>query len=1155
MITKTTNQYYKNMNYYTLDNSVPTAVIGEHVSASASFSLFRKKSVTLLFTVMMIMTTTLKAQTLELHFNKGKLEQILTSIKQQTGYSFVINASLLKDANPINVSLKGGGLDEALKTVLSNTNLQYQIKDRSIIITEKSKTKEKKQVSKQNNLSLIQAKVIDENGNPLVGATIQIFLGPDLRLLTKTSTKKGGNFDLTNIPADATVEFSFLGYLNKQVKASALSETIKLEPQFSGLDEVLVVGYTTTTRRDNLASVVQVEAKDIAKQTVSNLGDAIVGRLPGLIVSRTSGNVPGSTPTFAVRGQNTLTSSNNSPLLVIDGVPTSENLWSYLSPNDIESVSVVKDAAAAVYGARAANGVILVTTKRGSTGKPTVQYGGSLNVEYPSSFPKSLDSWLWATLYNEAQSNDARLADGSIPDGFTPTYTEEDIERFRNGSDPDHYPNTNWYDEAIKLPGISQFHNLAIRGGNEQSKYFISAGYNDQGGLIRNVSNKRYSIRSNVDMNVNKNFNIGVDLSASLNNTHQPSVSTLSSLYATPPIYANQYVSDPTRYGGYPVGGTIFRNPYVESVNGDYSQNKNSLLNAVLRAEHKIPFLEGLYVKGQISYYRTNLAYKSWSKNPVIYTDDGTYLTLTDYRGASLSQTSNTSDNLTIDAQLGYERAFTKHTLKGIVLVTQTQESYTTLGASRSNFASGEIDQLNFGDITTAMNSGTGTGNSRRSLVGQFGYRYDARYMVDFNFRYDGSSNFLDRWGFFPAVSAGWNVAEESFVKNNRRLSFINLFKLRASYGIIGNDLIDRNFAFLDQYSINAQALVLNGNTQLSVTPSALGNAMITWEKENSLNFGLDFDLWNGFLGGSVDVFSKERYDILSTSTFAYPSTFGIALPVQNLSTVSNHGLEVMLKHGRTIGHFNYTLRPNFSVSRGKVIYVPENQSNPLLIRTGRSQDYYTTGYQAVGLFQSMEDIESGPRQAFGTVQPGDIKYADLSGPNGVPDNVIDSWDRTFIGNPTTPRIQFGLITDFSYRCFDLSFVFQGAAKTSDYYYLSPAIAFEANQQTAYEPHLDRWTPDNPNASYPRLSLNNANNSQVSSYWIQDASYVRLKNVVLGYNMDQSHTKRAGLIGLRVFIAGANLLTIDGMEFYDPEAQGQSYPMPIAYTLGIDVKF
>jgi TonB-linked SusC/RagA family outer membrane protein len=943
------------------------------------------------------------------------------------------------------------------------------------------------------------------------------------------------------------------------------------------LDEVIVIGYGTTKKVTYTGSVATVSSKDIVKNGSPNLTDALVGRLPGITVVRPSGNDPGSSAAFNIRGMNTLNdgSHSNSPLIIIDGVQrnfaagmSETDAFASLDPNDIENVSILKDAAAAaVYGARAANGVILITTKRGKQGKPTINYSFLLGTDKPTRMPTPLNSGDWATLYNEAQTNDARLTDGSIPASFKPLYSASDIQKFRDGSDPDHYANTNWIKEVLKPTAQQQQHNLSVSGGNNSVRYFVSLGHLNQGGFVDNYSFKRYNLRSNIDADINKTLRVSVDLAGTYSETSSPpdySYNIFGNIMKASPVYPNRLQSDPSKFGVV-VGANDRYNPYLAATQAGYNLRKNTAIFSTLSAVQQLPFVPGLSLKGLLSFNKTAGYNKSWSKKSTLFTDDGLYYKDNTFNGGYLSENIPQFQSLTSEMHLNYTRSFGKHDVSGLLLYTQTKDENRNTMASRREFLSTAVDELFAGESTGQDVDSDIAESARRGLVGRVNYAFDNKYLLEANFRYDGSSNFPpnSRWGFFPSFAAGWNISEEAFIKNNAALSFIDLLKIRASWGQLGNDRISTSFAYLDQFDMAWYKIAMGDKLVSVITPSALSNPAITWEKATTSNVGFEAQLWGGLLGIEADYFKKRTTDILAQPTLAFPFTFGASLPLLNNSIVRNEGFEIALRHQQKIGDFTYSIRPNIGYSASTIEYMPENQANINLVKSGRSQDYYGFGYQALGLFQSYEEIKNSPKQTFGNVQPGDIKYADISGPDGKPDGKIDAFDRTRIGNSSIPKITYGIAVEAGYKGFDLSVLFQGAGKASLNLSGDPGWAFASNLLvlgSAYEHHLDRWTPENPNASYPRLFLNSSNNKLTSSYWLKDASYLRLKNITLGYTLPKEILTRVGISHLRVFASATNLFTWDNLKIYDPELRsgfntGAYYPLQKSYNLGVNVRF
>jgi len=1020
---------------------------------------------------------------------------------------------------------------------------------------------------------IIRGRVTDKEGTGIPGVTIQV-----TGSTAGTASDGDGNYAL-KIPATGkSLSFSSIGF-DAQVLPITNTPVVNvvMASDAKKLDEVIVIGYGTAKKVTYTGSVSTVGAKDIVKNGSPNLSDALVGRLPGLTVVRPSGNDPGTSATFNIRGMNTINDGShfNSPLVIIDGVQrnfasgsTETDVFASLDPNDIENISVLKDAAAAaVYGARAANGVILITTKRGKQGKATISYSFRVGTERPTRMPKPLNSWEWATLYNEAQTNDARLADGSIPASFKPLYSASDIQKYRDGSDPDHFANTNWIKEVMKPSAEEQQHNLSVSGGNNGVRYFISLGHTNQGGFVDNYSFKRYNLRSNIDADINKTLRVAVDVASTYAETSSPptySYTVFGDMLKASPIYPNRLQSDPSKFG-VAVGANDRFNPYLKTSQGGYNLRKNTALFSTLSAVQQLPFVPGLSLKGLLSFNKTFSFDKSWAKTHTLFSDDGLYYKDNTFSGAYLSENTPQFQSLTTEMHLNYSRNFGKHDISGLLLFTQSKDYNRYTRASRQEFLSTSIDELFAGEANGQNIDGEFKESARRGWVGRVNYAFNNKYLLEANFRYDGSSNFPtnSRWGFFPSFAAGWNISEEAFIKNNPALSFIDNLKVRASWGQLGNDRISTSFAYLDLFEIGWGKITMGDKAVSVITPSALANPVITWEKATTTNIGFETQLWSGVLGIEADYFRKRTSDILAQPTLAFPSTFGASLPLLNEAIVLNEGFEIALNHEQRFGNFHYSIRPNIGYSTSTIEYMPENQANNNLVRSGRTQDYFGFGYQALGLFQSYEEINNSPKQTFGVVQPGDIKYADLSGPEGKPDGKIDAFDRTRIGNASIPKITYGIAMEAGYKAFDLSVLFQGAGKSSLNLSGDPGWAFASNLLvlgSAYEHHRDRWTPENTNAAYPRLFLNSRNNKQTSSYWLKDASYLRLKNITIGYTLPKDILNRVKISQLRVFASATNLFTWDDLKIFDPELRsgfstGAYYPLQKTYNLGVNVRF
>lgn len=1108
-------------------------------------------------------------QNITLKTRGAEISTVFKALKKQSGYDFIYTNRLIRYARSIDLDAKNTSLKTVLDRCFEGQPFTYILESKMIIVVPLNADRSGVGFMPPKD---VKGRVVDENGNPLSNASIKI--KGDTR---GTFSNEVGAFELKNVGDNEVLVISYLGYQSKELPVKGINSNlvVSLAQSISDLNETMIIGYGTANKITYTGAVSAIGSKEILKNGTPNVTDALVGRLPGLTVVRPSGNDPGSSATFNIRGMNTINdfSHKNTPLIIIDGVQrnfssgtTETDVFAALDPNDIENISVLKDAAAAaVYGSRAANGVILITTKRGKEEKPTFSYNFLFGLDKPTRMPKPLNSWDWATLYNEALRNDARNVDGSLPSGYTPIYSDADIQKFRDGSDPDHFANTNWIKEVMKPVAKQQQHNLSVRGGNKNVNYFVSLGHTDQGGFLDEYSFKRYNLRSNIDANVTKSLLISVDLAGTYAETSSPpgtSYNLFGNMLKASPVYPNRLQSDPLKYGVV-TGANDRYNPYLSTKTG-YSLNQNTSIFSTLSAVQQLTFVPGLSLKGLLSFNKSYGDTKNWTKKLTLFTDDGLYYKENAYNGAYLNQGSDRYQGLTSELHLNYAGTFGKHDFKGLVLYTQSKDYTRETSVSRNTFLSTAVDELFAGEAADQSIYSSVEESARRGIVGRLNYSFDKKYLLEANFRYDGSSNFPKdkRWGFFPSFAAGWNISEEHFIKENSSASFINLLKLRASWGQLGNDRIYSTFAYLNQFNMSSSKTTLGDKLVSVVNPSALSNPDITWEEATTTNVGLEAQLWDGLFGLEADYFKKRTTDILAQPTLAFPFTFGAKLPLMNNSIVRNEGFEISLNHRSQIGDFHYSLKPNIAYSKSTIEYMPENQANFNLVKSGRTQDYFGLGYQSLGLFQSYDEIQNSPVQTFGKVQPGDVKYADISGPNGVPDGKIDAFDRGRIGDSSIPKITYGIVADLSYKAFDLSVLFQGAGKSSLNLAGDPGWAFASQLLvlgSAYEHHLDHWTPENTNASYPRMFQNSSNNKQTSTYWLRDASYLRLKNISLGYTLSKDLLSKIHLGYLRVFVSGTNLFTWDSLDIFDPEfrsgfSTGAYYPLQKTYSLGINVR-
>ncbi|MDY7397020.1 TonB-dependent receptor [Aureibaculum sp. 2210JD6-5] len=986
-----------------------------------------------------------------------------------------------------------------------------------------------------------------ESGSPLPGVSVLI-----KGTQNGTVTDFDGKFSLSNVEPDGVLIFSFLGLKTLEVPVNnQTSFTIAMEEDAAQLGEVVVVGYGTQKKTNVTSSVTSVESEELNQSSVANISNALVGRLPGLIATQRSGQPGSNGSNLLIRGIST--TGNSSPLIIVDGV---QRAFSQLDPNTIETVTILKDAsAAAVYGVRGANGVILITTKRGKKGKPVINYTTEITTSKPTQIPKYLGSYDYALLFNEAKRNE----------GKAELYTPDDLEKYRTGSNPITHPDTDWYGEGLKSSALQQQHNITISGGADRVNYFVSGGYLSENGLTDNINYKRYNFRSNLDFKVTDALKVSLDLAGRQENRESSATGVgtfFSGLSRIAPTGVSYYPN------GLPGTGSLGGNPIEAERKGGVSQSTSNIFLANVGFEFKIPKIEGLTLKGYMALDRIYFTAKSVQKKYTLYnydenTDEYTPTTLGQsrisqsyFQGAPDSGSGVIDPTITYNATLNYDKTFNElHQITGLLGVEKAINKSNSFNASRLNLVSDGLPQLDFGDSETAQNGGSAFNTARLGYLARATYAYDAKYLFEASFRYDASENFAkeNRWGFFPSFSAGWRISQEKFMAD---VDFINELKIRGSWGLLGNDRISQ-FQYLDAFNFSGTYFV-GGNAVQTIRPGVIPNKDVTWEKATIRNIGFDLEIMDRKLGLEFDYFTKTTKDILEAPTRIVPGFVGASLPRENFGIVDNKGFEFSLSYRNRIGEFDYWAKANYTNSKNEIVEVGESENiDDNLKITGRSIGS-RFGLIADGLFQSQADIDSHADQSgYGSIAPGDIKYKDISGPDGVPDGVINNDDRAFMGVVSDPNTIYGLAFGGGYKGFDFSVQFQGARDFN--VYLSEEAAFPFfNGGKVLEQHLDRWTPDNPDAKYPRTLTEDTNNRVVSSFWLQNANYIRLKNVEVGYNFPTEFLSSIKVESLRLYLSGLNIFTISDIENFDPEApsgRGAFYPQTRSFTFGLSLSF
>lgn len=1043
----------------------------------------------------------------------------------------------------------------------------------------------------QSNKITVSGTVLDKTTNdPLIGVSVVVKGVAN----AGTITDMDGKFTLKLPYAEAPLVFSYLGYQPQEIVPGAKKElTVLLQEDTKALQEVVVVGYTKQRKETMIGSVATITTKDLTQSPTANINNALAGRLPGLIVNQYAGGEPGVDQSeLFIRGKATY--GNQSAIVIVDGI---ERDMSYLAPDEIETFTILKDASAtAAYGIRGANGVIVITTKRGKAAeKATVNLKASIGINQPIGFPEYLGSADYATLYNEARLNDAKMTGADI--SSLNLFSQQAIDNFRrakgDNSDGLGY-DWDYYDFAFK-PGLQEDVSLSIRGGTDKVRYYVLANYFSQGGNYK-YSNAgeydsqtkftRYNFRSNIDININRYLSTRLDLGARITDRNAPGTTAgrLMTICATQPPYLpilveenahpqnEEYIQQNPRgmlYGDniyrYNLLGELSRTGYLNEkntyLNGSFAMNLDmEFLTKGLKAEVMFSYdaSEGRWINRKLDTYKDG--YREYPKYATFMPIEGSdaYMAGGHYTGAY-----KTGNKYDIDQTIG--NGFSHNASDGRTYI-QARLDYNRLFSNRH-------------EVTAMLlaNRGNRTVNNElayhsQGITGRFAYYYNQKYLMEFNFGYNGSENFAPgkRYGFFPAGSIGWVVSEEEFMK---KASWIDFLKVRASYGLVGSDNVSSRFPYLAFYgSGSGYDFGNNFGTNVGGTSEGnLANANLTWEKARKLNVGIDFTTLNQRLALTIDAFYEYRFDIItdmnSDGIMGYPDIVGKDAALQNLGEVSNRGVDIELSWNDKIGKdFRYYIRPNLTFSRNRLEYKAEvARKNSWRKETGKRlyENFVYVFDHFVADQEEADRLNKIAYQPWGQLIPGDVVYKDLDR-NGV----IDDEDRTAMGNPRSPELMFGIPFGFQYKNFDFSVLLQGATKSS--ILLNGAAVFDFPQfeqdkiGRVKKMHLDRWTPETAaTAKYPALHYGTHDNNKNgnSSLFLYDASYLRLKNVEIGYNVSPKLLRKFHVQQARIYVQGLNLLTFDklGDVDIDPETKsgdGASwYPIQKVFNFGIDITF
>lgn len=1083
--------------------------------------------------------------TVNLNLVNATLTEVFREIEKQSDYRFFFNSTSLSEIKRQTVKTENMTLPAVLEQLFKGTDIHYKLVDKYIVIT--SQKDHSDQSSQQNDrLVRIVGVVKDETGEPIIGVNVS-----EKGTTNGTITDMDGKFSL-GVPNTAVLRFSYIGYLSQDLTIkgkTSLDVTLKEDSQ--NLEEVVVVGYGTQKKVNLTGAIAAVNSKDLTVAPVANTTNALAGRLPGLTVIQKSGR-PGSD------GSDLNIRSFGKPLVIVDGV---EAAFNTIDPNIIESISVLKDGSAAIYGSRAGNGVILVTTKRGVSQKPMITFSGNLTLQGVTSMPRTVNAGQYAELMTEKWLNEGRDP-GLIP------YTQEQIGKYYAGNDPQ-YPNTNWYEELVKNWTPMQQYNVSIRGGSEKIKYYGFIGYMNQKSMWKKNGGgyERYNLQSNIDASINKNLSFLLDLAAiiesdicsvrSRNNAEWADFwSTLPTAPATLP--------DPTKISyadGAGTGGAHVSTNY-ELYGRDKRDNQNFKGTGTMI--YKVPGVEGLTAKVLVNAIVNYNKISKFSKPVNFYTYDvasDTY-TLAASLGnkAQLEVEQRRNFSIMTQASLNYERVFAGvHNFSALLLFEGINYNSDFISAGRDNFLSPSIEQLYAGDNSTAKNNGTAEEGGRMSYVGRVNYSYKDKYLFEATLRADASAKFspTKRWGYFPSVSAAWRISEESFMDN---VSYLDNLKLRVNYGQSGNDDVV-NFQYLSGYKLQGFAGYLIGdNPMKAIYSSVIPNPNLSWEEIKIMNGGIDFSFLNKKIYGEIDGFYRKRTGIPGNRNTSLPSTFGASLPQENINSMDNRGFELTLGSHFEINDFMFDISGNIAWARDKWIHYEEPEyTDPDDIRMNKKSGNWSSrlfGYQSDKLFGSQSEINALPFQQDNnknsSLRPGDVRYMNTNG-----DELLDWRDKVELG-ANYPHWTMGFNINTKYKNFDLTALFQGAFA----YYTDVWLLRQTTKVYSEQVYDLRWSEENNNvdALVPRIGGSNLN-AEASDYRYKKAGYLRLKNASLGYNIPKSLLSKLYIEQARVSVSGTNLFTFDKLKKYhvDPEAPfgeaGYYYPQQRTVSFGINVTF
>lgn len=1091
----------------------------------------------------------------DLKMNKVSLKEVFQTITDQSEFKFIYNNDVVNDEQKVSVTSEDARVEAILDEILPKHNLEYRVIDRQVIVFPSADGNNVKlgTPSEAQQEKTITGKVIDEEGLPLPGVSV-IIKGTTIGIVTNVD----GVYTLSGIPANArALVFSFVGMQSQQVVINNQTNiNVTLKGETIDLDEIIAVGYASQRKANIVGSVTSVSGDAIESIPASDITNSISGRLPGAVIIQQSGEPGQNAAKILVRGRTTLGNATG-PLIVIDGIPGRS--LSEVDPIDVASISILKDASAAIYGATAANGVILVTTKRGEQGLPRLNYQVYQGFLTPTILPKTTSAGDYATMLSEYQDYE----------GKNRTYSDQDIDLFYSGRDPWEHPNSDWMGDLVAKWTTTSKHNITLDGGSNGMYYYVSLGYKNEKAIYKQESTnyKQYNMRAKLEIPVTDWLKASVDYAGFITNRLYPTKSAGA-------VYGQAQRLVPTQWSFWPTGepGPDIEygdNPVVTSTLETGTDDQKSYKNqTTFKGTITPPMIEGLKIEGAYSFDIDNNYRKRFQKPWTLYfpiwdsaqRDSEGYITSMDLtptpRGVpspQLTEVYSRSIRKLANISATWDRKFGDHTITLFGAYEQLSENWNGFNGFRKYYISDVVQTLDAGSDTDKDNGGYMGIYARKSWIGRANYSYKGKYLAEIVFRRDGSLKYPvdSRWGNFPAFLAGWRASEEDFWKEN--LSFIDYFKLRASYGKMGMDP-GAAFQYMNKYALGAGATLGTGKVVETVVYQAnVANPIITWEKQTTYNVGFDSKFLNNTFHLNTEFFYNKRSDILTSRNASVPGFTGLALPDENIAEVDNRGFELDGGYHKKVNNdFRFDITANLAYNHNQVVFMDEpERAVPWQTRTGHPYGARLL-YKAIGIFKDQAAVDAYPH--WNNAKPGDVIFEDVSG-----DGKITSDDKILLDGTDAPEITYGVTLDVQYKNWSLSVLAQGMG---EYYRMNIADSRRGEAGNYYQWSFDdRWTPTNTNGTvaraYNRDDLYWSFGNNNSTYHWDNMAYCRLKNAVLTYNIPKKFYGNSGISKASVYFSGNNLMLLyAAQKNFDPEIGApMTYPAVKTFAIGARVTF